>query len=468
MDSCKYHPLAPATYRCNQCQMMTCDECSNGCSHSVEAECFLCHQRLQSLGAANSAEPFWRRLQQSFRYPMDPQAATIIGVVSLLTALCSFIPSIFILLPLLILSGAMMKYAFTCLESTALGNLIAPDIGQAFGEGLSLIIKLIAIFILLGAAVIGIVVMVGATLGMFVGVLFMVSLPAILINFSINESIIEALNPINALRLMLSIGMPYLLLLVFMGIMVVSVGVISQFIGDTNSLITITLQSVVSNYYTIVIFHIMGYMIFQYQDRLGFIARENIGGDDRSRTDFESSLVEIEVHIKEGLFQEAIVIFDALLKRHSKNKKLYEKYFDFLCALKDREKTINFSSLYLKFIIENKYDYLLLTTYKRTLNVEPLYMPNKATIRLTLAQALSDSGDFKAAIKLINGLHKQYPQYSKLVEAYTLMAECLRNMPNMQEKVKQCYRLVEHFKSQQVKASLVKDENSRFGLVSRD
>ncbi|MFT5419605.1 MAG: tetratricopeptide (TPR) repeat protein [Candidatus Endobugula sp.] len=468
MDHCKYHPLAPATYYCTHCQVMACDECSDDSSNRADAECFLCHKSLRSLGAVNSAEPFWRRLQQSFRYPMHPQAATMIGIVSLLTTLCSLIPSVFIFLPLLMLSGAMMKYAFTCLESTSSGNLTAPNIGQAFGEGLSLLIKLMAIFILIGASITATIYIFGVTLGMIIGLLFIVSLPAILINFSINEDIIEALNPINASRLMLSIGIPYLLLLVFIGIMLVSVGAISQFIGDSHSLITTTLQSIVSNYYTIVIFHIMGYMIFQYQDRLGFIAREKKQDNSNSRTEIEKSLAGIEVHIKEGLFQKAIVMFDNLLKQHPTNKKAHEKCFDFLCAIKESEKIKPFSCLYLKYIIDNQQNYLLLTTYKRTLHIAPLYIPRKASVRFILAKALNDSGDFKTAIKLINGLHKQHPKYSKLVDAYILMAECLQNLPNMQEKVKQCYRLVEHLKKGPAVASVTQEETPRFKLAPLD
>lgn len=71
MDYCKYHPLTAATYYCDACDTKTCDTCCD--DEKIKLRCFSCSKQLESLGAVNYARPFWRRLEESFRYPLKTQ-----------------------------------------------------------------------------------------------------------------------------------------------------------------------------------------------------------------------------------------------------------------------------------------------------------------------------------------------------------------------------------------------------------
>src|SRR5690606_29870686 len=108
-------------------------------------------QALDPLGAANNALPFWRRLEESFRYPLKGGAAALVVVVSLLMSTVIYLPLGW--LWYLIVLGRFMKYCFSCLEHTARGKLLPPDITEGYGGGLSLLLNLLVMFVVAGAAI---------------------------------------------------------------------------------------------------------------------------------------------------------------------------------------------------------------------------------------------------------------------------------------------------------------------------
>lgn len=52
----------------------------------------------------------------------------------------------------------------------------------------------------------------------------------------------------------------------------------------------------------------------------------------------------------------------------------------------------------------------------------------------------------KLAVKLLNGMHKIYPDFSRLPEAYLLLSGILEDMPNMQAQAEKCRQMAEQLK----------------------
>ena len=71
---CRYHPAQPATWHCSPCQRDFGDCCIplNADAPELEPQCPLCAGKLQFLGAANTAQPFWQRIPLFFRYGLQP------------------------------------------------------------------------------------------------------------------------------------------------------------------------------------------------------------------------------------------------------------------------------------------------------------------------------------------------------------------------------------------------------------
>ncbi|MGH1441311.1 MAG: hypothetical protein ACRBBR_14440 [Cellvibrionaceae bacterium] len=451
MKYCKYYPLTPATYECEHCETSLSDQAVNEGENNTHPSCFVCQNEVESLGAMYSAEPFWRRFQESFRYPLKTETLVFIVAMAFLNIAAVFLPLAIIWI--LILFGVFMKYCFSCLEKTAKGSLIPPNITTAYEGGIVLALKLIAILFIIGFSIVGVQLWLGTGMATLYGVIALCCCPAIIINFSLSESVIDAVNPLKIAYLISAIGLPYGLLLAIILIMSGSVGFINELISNDQSFISFGLQIAVSNYYTIVIFHLMGYMLFQYQGELGFIARQEEDDDEttQGRNAAERTLANIDIQVKEGRYDEALLLFQDALKKHIKNKALHDKCFEFLLATKNFSLIDDFAPLYFSFLSKNQAKDQLTLVYKKIMAIYPKYMPAAPEDRLLLAQECQASGDSLSALRLVNGMHQEFPNFGRLIPAMELMVEALKNLPNMSDKAEKFDLLVKRFKKKKEK-----------------
>ncbi len=449
MTHCKYHPLQAATYNCTDCNIEYCDQCVD-IDQKNEPRCIHCQQPLDSLGASNSAIPFWRRLPETFRYPVNTATGILLVLVSFLTSVLGYVP--LGLLWVLILSGAFFKYSMSCLEKTAQGDMSPPDITSAYGGGLSLLFQLFLILAVMAGVAIGVYTFFGSAIGGLIGTFLLIALPAVMINFAITESVWQALNPDSAVRIIKAVGLPYGILMGFILIMFSSVSVIGSWLGDEPSVWLSTLHSLVSNYYTLVVFHMMGYMIFQYQRELGFYARHSGHSDLVIPTDLERLRTKIDINLKEGQFDQVLHLYSKGLKRYPDDSALYSGAFNFICGIKHREHIGSFCDGYFLHLKSIQRLDLIRSVYKRTLLIDSAYTPNSPLVRHLVAKSCFDCGDYKQSVKLLNGLHKHHPDYFDLTNAYLLMADALEQLPQLADKADQYRRLAEKIQRQPMPA----------------
>jgi hypothetical protein len=441
-DCCHYHPLKAATFACDHCHTHLCDTCTDDTRGRGDERCLHCAGKLDSLGASNSAEPFWRRLQHAFRYPLTVQTLVLIVGVSLLTAALAYLPFSFAIY--LIATGAMMRYSFACLEHTANGKMTAPDITVAYEGGVALLFQLLALIVIMATAVYGVHALLGLGMAKFVGVLLVLSFPAVIILFALNQSLLSAVNPLNILQLIIAIGLPYGVLLGLMMVMLASVSVLHEVIGGL-SFVDSFLQGIVSNFYTVVAFHIMGYMIFQYQAELGFITRAD-DDDTQSRPQQSLHNARIDIALKEGEYDAVVDLFAEANRKFPQEPNYYFRCFEFLCNVKLPERLARFAPHYFDFLFNSERKQQVYPTYKRLLLSLPGYKPDSARLRHLLAEQCHANGDPRSALRLLNGLHKHAPDYPRLVAAYELMCEALADLPGMDAQRAQCEKLVAQLK----------------------
>ncbi len=448
MNHCKYHPLSGATYHCHNCTTFLCDKCVDDSQR--DRRCFCCSTPLESLGSGNTVPPFWRRLPEAFRYPLNSSSLSLIIGMAVLTFVLSLMPFIAYVTVILYLfaAGSVMKYSFTCLERTALGEMKAPDVMDAYEGGIRLLRQLILMTALLAGIVIAGGYYLGMTVGGFLLTIVVCAYPAMLIRFAITQSLLSALNPLNALSMIAAIGLPYGLLMAFLLIMVSSVAVLEGIIGNAVPALFHLLQGIISNYYTVVMFHLMGYMLFQYQTQLGYSAR--MDDEDESRPEIEQLNAKLDVMLKEGYYEQLVAGFYQAFKQFPQETSFYDRYFEFLCACKKPALMKDFGELYLRLWLAKKRFDKLTVVYKQILFVVPDFAPLEPALRMQLAQQLHYQGDNKQAIKLLNGMHKLYPEFSGLGEAYSLLAKALEQTPGMQAQAEKCVAWVEQYKRKQL------------------
>ncbi|BFM13493.1 hypothetical protein R50072_36460 [Simiduia litorea] len=454
MEYCHFHPLSSATFYCDHCLTNLCDHCVDDSQQRGGERCISCAKQLISLGAAHSAEPFWRKLKEAFHYPLNGQSLTLIIGVALMTSVAAFIP--FAIVFYLMAVGALMRYSFACLENTANGKMTAPDITEAYEGGVLLIFQLIGIVVIMTAAVFGVNQFLGEGLARLLAVFCILSFPAIIILFALNRNMFDAVNPLSIIQLILSVGLSYGVLLGLILVMSASVSVIHELIGAEFSFINALLQGIVSNFYTIVAFHIMGYMIFQYQAELGFVAREDHGGIAKGKSEQDLHNAKIDIALKLGHYSQVVDLFGEANKKFPNEYNYYIRCFDFLCATKQTDRLEKFLPFYFDFLPKAQRADQIYPSFKRALGLIPSYLPTTAKLRHQLAEQCQIKGDPKSALRMLNGIHKHFPSYAKLPAAYEVMERALGDIPNMDKQRAQCKLLIQSLKQKSADAEAAK------------
>lgn len=446
MSHCKYHPLKPASYYCRNCKLFTCESCcdENPASDDIEARrCFNCGQPLTFLGAAYSVEPFWRKLDQIYRYGFNKQSLMLIGLVTVIAFLAQYYQ---VTLLLLVPAIFLMRYSFQCLENTAAGKMEAPKVEESFNGGIQLLAQVIAIGGLGIALVIVVESFLGEELAIVMLCLVLIVLPANFILLAVNGDLAEAVSPSNIVQLIKSTGAAYIIMLVFLFIMSSSLVLLSSLIGAEHKNIQIITSNLITGYYSVITFHMMGYLVFQKQDALGFYAPDSSVSHE-PRTELQIKTAQIEVLVKEGRYALAIEVYRELLPKNHNNLSLWEKCFKLICAVKDKEALERYSDTYLPRIMSRGDEYATVNTYRAISAVIPNYHPSKADVCNDLARDLFNQGDYKSVIKLLNNFHKRYNNKPAIFEAYTLLKSALLKTPNLAHKADSYQKFLDKLKA---------------------
>ena len=217
--------------------------------------------------------PFWQRIPRFFRYPLHLEPLLYMAVLSLATLLGFVLPLPSPLDHLVVHLGvwlAFIRYAYKTLDQTAQG-LLTPDRHQFYDakERANLPYKQFAIFMVAGFAI-----SVAGWLGDFatgLAVVFVVlSMPASIMILSISQSFWAGLNPLAAVGMMRVIGLPYLGLCAFLFLLSSSQGILQmELMPRVPEWLLLPSLNFVAMYFTLIMFNMMGYVVFQYHALLG-------------------------------------------------------------------------------------------------------------------------------------------------------------------------------------------------------
>ncbi|MBN59343.1 MAG: hypothetical protein QF808_09840 [Thalassolituus sp.] len=424
MKYCKYHPTEAATWYCTHCDCQVCDTCTQESERGDDRYCCKCGATLESLGSAYTAEPFWERLSETFRYPLTVPVMTLIIILSAISGVLFFMPIVGAVAGL-ISAGILTKYSFQCLEETASGNMSPPGLSEAFSGGIIIIFKMIGLIILITAGGVGSYHYLGAGITGLLGAFVVLSIPAFLINFALTDRVLASFAPQNILRIVGAVGLPYGILIGLLLLMSSSVGLLSYMVFSGFEWASMILQSVISNFYMVVIFHLLGYVVFQYQEKLGFYARAQTGDAPVYRSEVERSRAKISVLVKEGDYEAVNRLYQKTLDRNGQDMSLNDEYFEFLMATGNKESLLEFADEYMSYKLHKGQQVQLKRIYNQVRSVITDFKPTGSEVRFTLAKDYASFGDYPAVVRLINGMHQECSDNQLLVDAYTLLREAL-------------------------------------------
>lgn len=257
--------------------------------------------RARKVAAQAAPAPFWTRIPAIATYPLRGSALYALIALSLCSALL-VLPGILKLVVLGVLGMATYTYAFDILRHSANGEHDAPRLGYNSFD--SAVLRLILLAFALGIVIVAAGVIAGKP-GLTVAYLAVqLLLPGMMIALAIDGSLRRALNPAVSIDMALRIGWPYLaaygLLYVIQGSGTAAIFVALKYLPPVVRELTIVVASIWSLFAS---FHLMGYLVYQYHEELGY---EPSRGIALQREDPDQRLLdEAEQFVRDGHSDEA-------------------------------------------------------------------------------------------------------------------------------------------------------------------
>lgn len=422
--ACHYHQDA-AVWRCDNCRRHFGECCIPPVPEGFEEpSCVLCNQEMAYLGAAHSATPFWLKINDFFLYPIRLSVLGFLAVCVVISFLMPYTGPAFIPLSIL-LACVLTKYSLQIVESVSLGDWNPPGLMEAFSsEGLSLFFKQMAIFVVMGVALyfsakLGLIVTIGVAAFMFL------ALPASMMVLAREHSVGSAVNPLKLAFVMAAIGWPYLLLYFFLIILYGGPGYFMGGQDDFSSLYMVA-SFLLGGYFSFVMCAMMGYCLFQYQDALGYAAEMDSDEElDESLYLEQKVLADSLVYMREGREREALKLVKGALAKDSSNPLLNKRFHKLLVVCAPDEPLLAFTKKYIQRLLITRNDHEAADVYLETALRVKGFMPEEAGECFRLAKVLATKGMGKEALKLLHNLHRRFPGYGQVPEAYLLAARLM-------------------------------------------
>jgi len=440
LSKCKFHPLDSAINHCELCDADFCESCSDESAalavtrtraDKVDHRCFVCAGPMTPLQGLQRVAPFWSRLPELYRYPFNLDAVSALLIVSLITAfignsgLLQIIPSV-----------AMMLYSFACLRETAKGNLKAPGFEACFEGSIAPVFYSLIVILLLGF-----VAYLAFGLGLGFGILaltfYILALPAAIILIAIDEKLLPALSIFALASVMKAAGISYFVMLLFIIIMISSVfALMSLFGGQANSFLGNLFESLISNYYSVVVYHIMGYLVYQNQEALGFKNTAS-GVEVSARSDADRRKAHVEALIKAGDYDKAQEVAGKQLLEHDSTLWDWSRAFTLCCVATPSHKAEQVFIDYASKLKEAGETDKLADAYLQLKKYQPKFVIKDHQQRLSIANSLFETGQYSQVVNMLHMFHQQSSDNKQVERALKLLSESLLLIPNREKLAKQ-------------------------------
>jgi tetratricopeptide (TPR) repeat protein len=332
-----------------------------------------------------------------------------------------------------------VKYAFAIMRRTAQGRFSAPKVtGDMVLFDNMMVIKNIIIYIIVGLACFWVFRQMGSAVGFLFLAFVLLLIPAMIIMLVATESLISALNPVLFINMAWRIGWSYLLMYFFMLLLLSAPFYLHTHItGIFPGPFQVFLFSLVESYYGFVMYHLMGYVLIQYHEEIGYdvdVEEDELVADGtlEKRTTKNEILNRVDLLIQDGKADQALALIKEETGGRISEIQLAERYYKLLNIKQSIPELLEHARLYLDMLIKEKAGAQVCKVYQDCLAKDPGFMLPSATL-LKVAGFLTDSGKPEEAVQTYNRFIKSDPKNPLIPKAYFLAAsvinEKLKNKP---------------------------------------
>lgn len=367
--------------------------------------------------------PFWQRLSEITLYPAKPAAMITIGVLAL-ARLLGLLPGLAGWLLDLLVTVALYRFAFEVLRATANGRMEPPEgMGETAQSSGWLAIWLQLIFIV--AAVLLIVLL--GWIGLALCVVMLVGYPGAVMSLAIDQNLGHALNPGTWIQIMTRLGWPYFVAFGLILVIFISAGNAQSWLAKLLPLaVGLPVFHFISGYALIATFHLMGYLIWQYQDELGFTpdAVPTLQLNRNADTD-QYILDEAAQMVRDGETDMATEALQAHLRERGGTEAVHTQYRKLVRLKGDRNELVRHGKQWLPMLLAQEREKTAVELCRELADLDPTFVITDAESNARLAERASTLGHAQLALRLINGFHKRHPKSADIPAMYLLAARLL-------------------------------------------
>lgn len=453
---CNDHPTRKAHWHCSKCDALLCPECvtarqsENYGAKETYHFCPKCNLPVDWVGLQNLIDPFWNRMPRIFAYPLSLQPLIFVTVVAIATQFLNGSGMLWS-----ILRGAMwlmiLKYSFESLKATAGGNLKPPPVSiQTLTEDIVSVFKQFAIYLLLGLGF----VYISAKAGLFIGVACTIPallfVPSMIILVVTTGSFFRAINPVFFAGLTFRIGWAYLLMYFFLFLLGSAPAYLGHYAlkflpAEAHPMV----YAFAKSFYTIISYHLMGYVILQYHERIGYrVDYEDFSDPSSEKFEPRESdpdaviLSKVEPLIKAGQLDEAIeLIRSMIVQQPIRGINLSERFYNLLKMRKRTEEMLEQGVAHLDLLTSEGQKNKAIAVFTECRTTDSSFMPTASAL-FKLAGWMNETGKTKAAVAMYNALVKSYPDHPLAPKSYFRIAQIFHDRLMNKDQAKKALDLL--------------------------
>ena len=423
-QQCVYHPTRTAHWSCPKCNKAFCPECivkrgkAGYSKNDFLHFCPKCNGVVSWVGVANIIEPFWLRLPKIFTYPFAVGPLALIMTVTILSMLFSG-PGLTNSLIGFAIWGIMVKYSFAALQKTATGALRPPAVStEVLSSNFEEVFKQLLIFLFIGGVFIFVSGRLGPLFGLIVLLFMLISVPAMIIVLVSSQNFFQAVNPVFFGSLIFRIGWGYPVMCLFLLFLSGAPAMIFQM---TAHMLPDKLGEFIAvfaeNFYTLISYHLMGYVVLQYHEEIGYTVEHKEFDDPTEMREHEIPdpeerlLQEVTLLAQEGNLTGAV----KSIEQHMDNcaisgRLLADRYFELLKLTGRTDKMMDFGKRYLDLLAGENDKRACISAYTLCKSVKPDFEPDSAAL-MKIAGWVGESGKPESAIQLYTQLITNHPKH---------------------------------------------------------
>lgn len=381
---------------------------------------------MRYLGDGREVVPFWNRIPAFFQYPLHRAPLLVMSLCTLIPALLT--PGWLSGVIILILVLALFKYTYSVINHTAEGRLEPPGLGEAFsGSGFDVAVQQLLVFAILVSLVLAAAHLGGGLLAFLALAFVVLTLPASILVLAMDRQILSAVNPFSLTGIVARIGWPYFVLYGHVILLMLASGFVQDLaLQHFPAWLSQPVAGLITSYFMLVLFHMLGYLLLQYRDELGLdalvVADDAHANRDRSRR----READIDMAIKDGAWEKVMQLLQEALKARPDDPQRLEQLYRLVMALQDPEPLLKNLKRLLPWLCLRRPD-ALPATLERVFSLQPDWLPETPEQTVQCAQALFARGEARLVLKIMKDFHVRFPDYPELASAYLLVARVLAN-----------------------------------------